>query len=100
MSQARDIAIEFTSLVAPVQAEGRVAGHPFYFRARFSAWTFAIALIDALDPVDIDATTAAATGFFRAGKVAGAYGASYMARADAEAIIRALASEFLDQSPR
>jgi hypothetical protein len=28
---------------APVQAIGEVCGYPFYFRARGSAWTFAVA---------------------------------------------------------
>lgn len=37
----------------PVQGDGTVDGHPWYFRARGAAWTFDIAEAAAADPVDV-----------------------------------------------
>lgn len=47
----------------PVQAEGRVAGRPFYFRARHDEWSFAVAG----DPEDsaLEARSGRETGWFR-----------------------------------
>jgi hypothetical protein len=44
---------QFTSGAAPVQAEGTVAGHPFYVRARHDEWTFSVPE-NASDRVTID----------------------------------------------
>ena len=38
---------------APVQAYGTINGFPFYFRARWDAWSFAISENPQIDPVDI-----------------------------------------------
>ena len=35
---------------APVRGDGRVDGHPFYFRARHSHWTFTVCTSHDLDP--------------------------------------------------
>ena len=38
---------------SPVQAEGTINGHLFYFRARHDEWTFSISESSRIDPVDI-----------------------------------------------
>src|SRR3989304_279558 len=38
-----DIKMEMTCQYCPVQFEGTVNGHPAYFRARWSSWSFSIA---------------------------------------------------------
>lgn len=78
---------------APVQADGRVRGHPFYFRAKWEHWTFTACV-----SADIDASCinppADEDGFFRDGDYRGFYlsgeypEASFMRYDDAEAIIR------------
>ena len=44
----------FTTLAAPVQVEGFVAGRPFYFRARHKHWPFAVSERDDINPVLIN----------------------------------------------
>ncbi len=82
---------------APVQAEGTVAGRPFYFRSRYEHWTFSLSEDDEVSPVEIDSEAAgAAHGFFREGR----YGtrrfeASYMPVKEARRTIRACAAAYL-----
>ena len=77
---------------APVQADGRICGHQFYFRAKWDNWEFTVSLnadIDAscLNPPDTN-------GFFQEGEYRGfnvgeAYSeASFMRYDNAEAIIK------------
>lgn len=84
---------------APVQAEGTVAGRPFYFRSRYAHWTFSLSEDDEVHPVAIDAAVAgAAHGFFREGAYGtGRFEASYMPEGEARRIIRACAAEYLQE---
>ncbi len=85
----------FTSSSAPVQAEGHIAGIPFYFRARHNSWSFAVASSAQADPVLVTGPT---EGFFLTGAVPGGQSAaSYLSLQDATAIIRASAAAFLNQ---
>ncbi len=78
---------------APVQAEGEVAGHRFYFRARGDAWTFGVARTPDVDPVDVFCPE---HGFFRGGDYGSdEFDASYMPFDDAEAIVCRCAAEFI-----
>jgi hypothetical protein len=86
---------------APVQTEGRIAGHPFYFRARHCGWSFILCT-----NADIDASALAPgkePGFFTYGEfhgfaLWGDYGieheASYMPYAVAERLIRECAARY------
>src|SRR5437762_2489456 len=51
-----------TCSAAPVQVEGTIGSHAFYFRARHEHWSFAVALSADIDPADI---FNAEQGFFR-----------------------------------
>ncbi|HZT61078.1 MAG TPA: hypothetical protein VFA21_20905 [Pyrinomonadaceae bacterium] len=89
---------KFTLTAAPVEAEGTIGGHPFYFRARHERWTFSVSEDADVDPVDIDSPEeGAAHGFFAAEK----YGrskssaASYMPLDEAERIIERCAESYL-----
>ena len=85
----------FTSSSAPVQAEGLIAGLPFYFRARHNSWSFAVASGAQADPVLVTCST---EGFLLTGAVPGGpSAASYLSLQDATAIIRASAAAFLSQ---
>lgn len=86
------LVVRFTLLGAPVQADGSVAGKPFYFRSKYDEWTFAIAL-DGGDPVMIEAGN---PGFFRSEPYEDA---SYMPVDEATAILIRCAREFLGQHP-
>jgi len=75
---------------SPVQAEGTVNGHSFYFRARHDEWTFSISENSEIDPVDIQTIEAGKKhGFFKEGEYGqnGAESASYMDFKVAEKII-------------
>src|SRR5690349_5713024 len=87
------VAGKFTSPMAPVQAAGTVAGWPFYFRARWDTWTFAVSMRAGLDPAEIHGPEA---GFFRTGK----HGvtpqdASYMPLDEARHIIQKCCRELI-----
>ncbi len=85
----------FTSSSAPVQAEGHIAGIPFYFRARHDSWSFAVASGAQPDPVLISSST---EGFLLTGSVRGGQSAaSYLSLQEATAIIQASAATFLNQ---
>ncbi len=97
-----DTALLISSLggAAPVQAEGTVAGHPFYFRARHEHWSFAISEDSSVDPVDIQTREAGDKhGFFReASYGTEPFAASYLPAIEAEAIIRQCATDYLAQT--
>src|SRR4051812_10144029 len=86
------LAGQFITLRAPVQAEGTLAGGRFYFRARHEAWEFLFSESPDTDPLDIPTDS---LPFFREG----AFGsrpsdASYMPRDTATAIIRTCAEQY------
>lgn len=89
----------------PVQADGRLIGHPLYFRARHSGWSFTLCVNADVDPSAL--MEGRTSGFFDDGEfrgyvLFGDYGtdhdASYMPYAEAERIIRACAEQFLAES--
>lgn len=89
----------------PVQADGRLIGHPLYFRARHAGWSFTLCVNADVDPSAL--MEGGAPGFFDDGEfrgyvLFGDYGtdhdASYMPYAEAERIIRACAEQFLAES--
>jgi hypothetical protein len=90
---------------APVQADGRLAGRPLYFRARWSGWTFTLCTSADIEPAGM--IEGDEPGFFRDGELEGFalwgdYGvsteASYMPYAEAERIIRECAARYLAAS--
>jgi len=97
MSDARSLEFEFISSMAPVQAEGRVAGRPFYFRARTQRWEFTLAQNPSDDPVELgpeDVPRGAA--WYRTGEVLGGpFAASYLPLDEATSIIRDCAREYI-----
>lgn len=86
---------------APVQAEGRVRGHPFYFRAKWEHWTFTACVSADIDASCINPPTDE-DGLFRDGEYRGFYlsgaypGASFMRYDDAEAIIKRCSRRLLE----
>jgi hypothetical protein len=102
----RDAALDLECVIyehAPVQADGRLAGHPLYFRARFSNWAFVLCTNADIDPSALAGGVGRNPGFFREGEfegfeVWGDYGsymeASYMPYARAEQLIRECASQY------
>ncbi|WP_422927250.1 hypothetical protein [Singulisphaera sp. PoT] len=95
--------------LAPVQADGRLAGHPFYFRARHDFWTFTLCTNADIDPSCINPPEENQVGLFRDGEyegyeLAGDYGsprgheASFMPYAEAERLIRECAARYLRES--
>ena len=83
-----------TTAAAPVQAEGTVAGRPFYFRARHEEWTFAVAEATGVDPADVEATEPG-RGWVTSGRVAERGAASHLSAAAADAIIQACAAAYI-----
>ena len=80
----------FTCDAAPVQAEGTLDGHPFYFRARGDQWTFSLAEEPGCDPVCIDsAESAVGRGYFLAAQYGAprSFAASYMPLPEARDLI-------------
>jgi hypothetical protein len=89
-----DIQITRIGGQAPVQAEGMINGHFFYFYARWDGWSFAIAL----DPdVDVYGMSSPQGGFYREDTFGdpGGYDASYMSGSVVEKIIRDCAQQFI-----
>ena len=81
-----------------MQAEGTVAGRPFYFRARHDEWTFAVAEQPGADPVAIDSADAArGRGWFRSEAVGAPreFRASYLSVDEATTLIRRCAAEYI-----
>jgi len=92
---------------APVQADGRLAGQPLYFRARHCGWSFTLCTNVDIDPSAIAPPTQ--QGFFRSDdccgyELWGDYGseneASFMPYAVAEQLIRECAMRYLEEIRR
>jgi hypothetical protein len=83
---------------APVQADGFIDDKPFYFRARGTRWSFAVAATPDDEPGDINSS---AEGFYREGifDKHGEYSASYMPQEEAEAIMRQCAEQWMQEHP-
>jgi hypothetical protein len=85
---------------APVQAEGHILGHPFYFRAKWNYWTFTVSVNSDADPACIEPKEDE-PGFFEVGESQGYYlsgefnNASFMRYDDAERIIRDCVQQFI-----
>lgn len=80
----------------PVQLEGTVNGHPFYFHARWDGWCFSIAL----DPLaDRYTMSSSEGGFYREGDYGpkGKYAASYMPEEDIIHVIKQCGREFAQE---
>ncbi len=83
----------FTCDAAPVQVEGTVAQHAFYFRARHEKWSFSVSLSPEVDPADICFPS---QGFFREGPYgSGRFAASYMPLDEARRIVTECVKDFL-----
>ena len=96
MPDALPLQFEFTTPAAPVQAEGTIAGRPFYFRARHDEWEFVVAERVGADPAALGAEDAATgAAWFRTGTVAGRSAASFLSRAQAETLIHECARAYL-----
>jgi hypothetical protein len=97
MTETLPLTIQFTCLAAPVQAEGVVAGHPFYFRSRGEIWELTIADRVEDDPALLDPQrTAAGLLWYRSGVVAGGpFAASYLPIDEARSIINDCARAYL-----
>ena len=98
MPDSLPLTYEITTPAAPVQAEGRVAGQPFYFRARHDGWHFVVATCPDGDPAALDADCAASgSGWWAEGHVGGPrdFAASYLSEGEARAIIERCARAYL-----
>ena len=83
----------FTCHAAPVQVEGTIAQHAFYFRARHEEWSFSVALSPEVDPADICFPS---QGFFREASYGSSrFAASYMPLEEARQIVVDCARDFL-----
>ncbi|HEX8210452.1 MAG TPA: hypothetical protein VF584_09785 [Longimicrobium sp.] len=92
------LTFHFTTAAVPVQAEGTVDGSPFYFRARHDTWEFAVSEDPAVDAATIQSEE---HGFYRTAVYPGGPRASsYLPLAEAEALIRRCASEYLESQRR
>jgi hypothetical protein len=92
-----ELQYEFTCEAAPVQAEGFVAGKPFYFRSRHQHWSFAVSEDLGIDPVEINQLNHdPERGFYVKGSFGQkAFDASYMSLDVAASIIQSCATEYL-----
>ncbi len=78
----------------PVQAQGTLVGHPFYFRSRYSHWSFIVAPKGAKDAVTWDFNLGPCV-YRRAGYVGPDYQAGWMSKSEARRIILTCSEEFL-----
>ena len=92
---------------APVQYEGTVEGHPFYFRARYDGWFFAVAatLDEAINAPSFDEANSGDMfpngAFVREAQWGdGPFTASYMPVEEAERIIRWCAEAYMEAIQR
>lgn len=91
---------------APVQADGRVGGKPFYFRSRHAAWTFTVCISHDIDAAAIYPQVEQPgffqideyVGYFLSGEYGTGHGASSMRYDDAERIVRDCCRRFLGDS--
>ena len=98
MTETLPLSYHITTPAAPVQAEGRLAGQPFYFRARHDAWTFAVATCPDGDPSVLDAECAArGDGWWAEGRLGAPSqaAASHLSAADTHALIVQCARAYL-----
>ena len=89
---------EFFEGVCPRQAEGTVANHPFYFRARHASWTFSLSMDPSLHPLDIafpNNGLCPGIGFFREENYGTGFDAGYMPIDEARQIIIQCAQQIL-----
>jgi uncharacterized protein (TIGR02996 family) len=78
---------------APVQADGAVGPHPFYFRARFRQWSFAVSEDPSVDASDVYHTSE--RGFALECRYGDSpFAASYIPHQEAITIIRRCAEEY------
>lgn len=92
------LTFRFTNPAAPVQAEGTVDGHAFYFRARHGIWEFAISEDPSVDPATIEHEE---QGFYRTAVYPGGpFAASCLPLSEAEALIRRCAGEYIESRAR
>jgi len=95
---ALPLTLRFTTTAAPVQAEGTVDGHALYFRARNESWELAVSEDASVDPAAIRSEE---HGFYRTAVYPGGpQAASYLPLAEAEALIRRCAIEYLESRCR
>ena len=99
MTDALPVTIQFTCAVAPVQAEGTVAGRAYYFPARGEQWSFTIAERPDDDPAALGPDDAAAgTAWYRSGTVSGGrFAASYLPLHEARSLIHECARAYLNE---
>jgi hypothetical protein len=96
VSPVPGLVYEFTCPAAPVQAEGTIAGHPLYFRARWDEWSFAVSEHPGLDPAAITSPDIPEDGgWFRGGVLPDLRAASYMPSGEAVKLIQICAREYL-----
>jgi hypothetical protein len=101
MIPAPNTVFEFTSTVAPVQAEGTVAGRPFYFRARGNTWEFTVAERDRDDPAGLgEGDVTAGRAWYRSGTLPGRFDASWMPIVDATSLINECARAYVNEKAR
>jgi hypothetical protein len=101
MTRPPSLDYTFTCHAAPVQAEGTLDDHPFYFRARGDHWTFSLAEEPGLDPIYIDSPeSAAGRGYFLTEQYgeAGSFAASYLELAKARDLIADCARRYRTRS--
>ena len=98
MPDSLPLEYKFTSDPAPVQAEGTIAGHAFYFRARGETWAFTVAERPDDDPTGLTEMDAAmGRAWYRSGTVPGRFAASWMPRDQAVSIIKACAEAYVHE---
>ncbi len=88
---ADEIVIDWIGGNCPVQAEGTIAGKPFYFRARGSKWRFSVGeahMVDALVAAEWEYQESYGEGPFDAG---------WMSEQEARGFIHAAAERYLKE---
>jgi hypothetical protein len=98
VTNALPLRFEFTTLAAPVQAEGTIAGKPFYFRARGTEWAFTVSMRPGGDPAMLEPEdVVTGDAWYRSGTVPGPFGASWMPIARATELIRECALAYVNE---
>lgn len=82
------LSIDWLSGLCPVQGEGMVNGHPFYFRARGQRWMLWVAKPNG-DPLDTNEVVFTATGVYK--------DAGYMPGKVARRLIESSAEQFVTE---
>lgn len=94
LARVRNIHIERLWGHCPVQAFGTVNGMPFYFRARFNSWVFAVAASKHADPVQV--AIGVEDGFCYERTYGHGNDASFMSHVQARILIASTASYYLN----